>query len=594
MATSREMSPDATTIYQRSFFEVQLPWRADYEVVANRLAHYLDFSSVLDLGCGNAFLIAGLAQLGKKVTGVDGSIHVLDCIPPELLPNVGIIDLTRPVRLGRFDLVICSEVAEHLDAQFADTLVDSICENSGGLVFFSAATVGQGGFYHVNEQPHDYWIASFHQRGFEVDHHVTEKLREDLSGTNTIWWLAKNALVFRQNGSERAGTPMLAPQAIIITCRERAQMLRKTVANFFSTDWDGSLHIQMDSAGTGDPRLRQTENTKQALKWFLDYSAAHFTLLLEDDLEFNRYLRSSLAQWYPIVDQRLHFGSLYNPNVSTIYEGNDYFVADPSGCYGSQAYLLSRDAVSILLRDWDQIVGMQDIKITRILAGAGYGLYYYKPSLVQHVGMESIWGGHFHSAPDFDRDRRPSSFYERIPGWFTYPTLYEQAVNEARDNDTLIEVGAWLGRSTSFLCQRAKASGKRIKVLVVDTFQVIPEGLPMVSEAVAAHGSVREIFERNMRLAGVGDNLEIHESCSVDAAAAVPDRSCAFVFIDADHSYDSVRNDIRAWRNKVRPGGILAGHDCFTFASVYNAVRDEFGGQFITTEENVWICRVEY
>src|SRR6516165_10312118 len=145
------MSLDATAVYQRSFFEVQLPWRAEYDAIADRLAHYLDFSSVLDMGCGNAFLIARLAQLGRNVAGIDGSIHVLDWAPQDLVPNIRIADLTRPLRLGRFDLVICVEVAEHLDAQFADTLVDSVCENSGGLVFFSAATVGQGGFFHVNE-----------------------------------------------------------------------------------------------------------------------------------------------------------------------------------------------------------------------------------------------------------------------------------------------------------------------------------------------------------------------------------------------------------------------------------------------------------
>lgn len=586
------MSLNATTLYERSFFEMHLPWRGEYDVIANRLSHYLDFSSVLDMGCGNGFLIARLAQLGKEVAGIDGSIHVLDWAPQDLIPNIRIADLTRPLRLGRFDLVICVEVAEHLDAQFADTLVDNICENSGGLVFFSAATAGQGGFYHVNEQPHDYWITRFRKRHFEVDHQVTQNLREDLSGAiNTMWWFARNVLVLRRNRPEIVFPPKLAPQAIIVTCRERAQMLQKTVANLLSTDWDGSVYIQVD-AGTGDPRMRQTENTKKALRWFQDCSEPDFALILEDDLEFNQYLRCSLEQWYPNIDQRLHFGSLYNPNVSKLYEGDDYFVADPSSCYGSQAYLLSREAVSILLRDWDQVVGMQDIKVTRILAAAGYALYYHKPSLVQHVGRESIWGGHFHFAPDFDRDRRPSFSYERIPGWFTYPALYEQAVNEAKDNDTLVEVGAWLGRSTAFLCQKVKASGKSLKVRVIDNFKVIPEGLPMVSEAIAANGSVRPLFERNMRLAGAWNNLEIHETSSVDAAGAISDSSCAFVFIDADHSYESVRADIRAWRKKVRRGGILAGHDCYTFASVYNAVRDELGGRFITTDENVWIHRV--
>ncbi len=114
----------------------------------------------------------------------------------------------------------------------------------------------------------------------------------------------------------------------------------------------------------------------------------------------------------------------------------------------------------------------------------------------------------------------------------------------------------------------------------------------MVSSVRALGGSVRPDFERNMRLADVLELMEIKEARSVEAASAIPEGSCAFVFIDADHRYDAVRADIRAWINKVRPGGILAGHDCYTYAEVFNAVRDELQGQFITTDENVCIHRI--
>jgi len=36
-----------------------------------------------------------------------------------------------------------------------------------------------------------------------------------------------------------------------------------------------------------------------------------------------------------------------------------------------------------------------------------------------------------------------------------------------------------------------------------------------------------------------------------------------FVYIDADHSYKSVKEDINAWAPKVREGGIVAGHDYY-------------------------------
>lgn len=40
------------------------------------------------------------------------------------------------------------------------------------------------------------------------------------------------------------------------------------------------------------------------------------------------------------------------------------------------------------------------------------------------------------------------------------------------------------------------------------------------------------------------------------------DKSFDLVYIDADHSYQNVSNDITAWLPKVKPNGVLCGHDC--------------------------------
>lgn len=50
---------------------------------------------------------------------------------------------------------------------------------------------------------------------------------------------------------------------------------------------------------------------------------------------------------------------------------------------------------------------------------------------------------------------------------------------------------------------------------------------------------------------------------SVDVAKTIADNSLDFVFIDADHSYAAVREDLLAWVPKVRVGGIVSGHDYF-------------------------------
>jgi predicted O-methyltransferase YrrM len=39
-------------------------------------------------------------------------------------------------------------------------------------------------------------------------------------------------------------------------------------------------------------------------------------------------------------------------------------------------------------------------------------------------------------------------------------------------------------------------------------------------------------------------------------------QSIDFIFIDADHSYEAIKKDWHDWFPKVRPGGIIALHDC--------------------------------
>jgi len=45
------------------------------------------------------------------------------------------------------------------------------------------------------------------------------------------------------------------------------------------------------------------------------------------------------------------------------------------------------------------------------------------------------------------------------------------------------------------------------------------------------------------------------------------------VFIDGNHSYGHVRADIAAWRPKLKPGGLLCGHD-FHMEGVRRAVTE--------------------
>ena len=82
---------------------------------------------------------------------------------------------------------------------------------------------------------------------------------------------------------------------------------------------------------------------------------------------------------------------------------------------------------------------------------------------------------------------------------------------------------------------------------------------------------------------------------SVEMAAQVKDGTLDLVFIDADHEYESVRDDIAAWAPKVRPGGWLGGHDYWKrggFPGVHRAVDEAFPEGVELDEDSTWWTRV--
>ncbi|HEC66979.1 MAG TPA: class I SAM-dependent methyltransferase [bacterium] len=84
--------------------------------------------------------------------------------------------------------------------------------------------------------------------------------------------------------------------------------------------------------------------------------------------------------------------------------------------------------------------------------------------------------------------------------------------------------------------------------------------------------------------------LKVLRMLSTDAARIFPDEYFDLVFIDADHSYHAVRDDIIAWYPKVKTGGILAGHDMEWLKGVTLAVKDCFGiTEGIEENRRIWL-----
>ena len=131
--------------------------------------------SVLDVGCGTGKSLEYFAELGVEVVGLEGSALAISKSP--LREKMRCLNLNEPIDLGRrFDLVWSFEVAEHIHPRYADTLLETRVRH-GDRVVISAATPGQGGEGHLNEQPPEYWIEKFRARGFSYDAETTSVLR---------------------------------------------------------------------------------------------------------------------------------------------------------------------------------------------------------------------------------------------------------------------------------------------------------------------------------------------------------------------------------------------------------------------------------
>lgn len=190
-------------VYDASFYEETRERKLEsFRRVAAILARHLAFDTVLDIGCGTGLLIAELKKIGKDVLGCEISEAAISGAPRDV--TVFQADAARPIRVNRrFDLVVCIEVAEHIQRRHSRRLVEN-CTSLGGQICFTAAPAGQGGVGHINLRPHSFWIELFARRGFVLQAGLADRMREQMRAEGVLRWIPDNLMVF---SGATAGVP---------------------------------------------------------------------------------------------------------------------------------------------------------------------------------------------------------------------------------------------------------------------------------------------------------------------------------------------------------------------------------------------------
>lgn len=201
--------------------------------------------------------------------------------------------------------------------------------------------------------------------------------------------------------------------------------------------------------------------------------------------------------------------------------------------------------------------------------------------------------------------------WQEIPGWFDFGPIYDEAVRTAPPSATLVEVGTACGRSAAYLARRAIDAGRSdLRLVVIDPWWSCkpwkPDPAPVDDcDEMGFKGRHRALWHEfgdtfgafcGLMLRHVReefDRLTVLRLTSLEAVRIFDDASCWMVFIDADHRYEGIGRDIPAWRPKVRPGGIFAGHDHWPveYPGVVRACREAFGEGGYYVQGTSWRMR---
>ncbi len=177
---SQDMQP-VSNLYKGGFFKNRhkMMWRVP--IFCDAVLHVFDPRSVVDVGCAIGDFVQGFAERGLISVGIEGSEASK---PFWVTQSIMLHDLRTPLPLNltnqTFDLCMSLEVAEHIEEEFSDTYVETLCRLST-KVLISAAPPGQKGHHHVNCQNIEYWDYLFKMFSYRRNDAPAKRVIESLS-----------------------------------------------------------------------------------------------------------------------------------------------------------------------------------------------------------------------------------------------------------------------------------------------------------------------------------------------------------------------------------------------------------------------------
>lgn len=143
-----------------------------------------------------------------------------------------------------------------------------------------------------------------------------------------------------------------------------------------------------------------------------------------------------------------------------------------------------------------------------------------------------------------------------IVGAFTQKeaSMLWEELQKLPNKSTVVEIGAYFGRSTSIIATLAKE--KDFNFTTVDNF--FTQGLP---EHLGDYPDVKTKLLANLN--SLDGKYQLYDMDSKEASKSFEDESIDLLFVDGDHSNNGVKTDLKYWIPKVKKGTPILFHDYY-------------------------------
>jgi hypothetical protein len=183
--------------------------------------------------------------------------------------------------------------------------------------------------------------------------------------------------------------------------------------------------------------------------------------------------------------------------------------------------------------------------------------------------------------------------YTKIDGWFDMENQYLELLERTPEGGIFVELGAWMGKSTSFIVTEIINRSRDVRFYTIDNFVgTLTSSDENENKAYREHKLSEILMQYGANTFHLQDYYTTMVGESSKMAERFKDRCIDAIFIDAGHSYESVIADLNAWYPKMNNNSIMAGHDYNKWPGVNRAVN-EFFDSLDKVENECWFKTIK-